>query len=160
LFLSEPVVPGTGAYNILNGVSSITKNSDAFITNKGIELNIAYDVIRGNDMTLTLRANGSMNDNSIGGIKANGGRIINPNNTISENGGMINEPYVYKYLGVNPTNGNLLFENAAGQPTETPVGADRKAYGKIIYQFIKAVLVLIFHTEDFLPQQLSHLRKM
>jgi hypothetical protein len=122
LFLSEPIVPATGA-------TSITKNSDAFITNKGLELNLAYDVIRSNDMTLTLRANGSMNDNSVGGIKANGGRIIN-GNFITQNGGMINEPYVYKYLGVNPTNGNLLFENAAGQPTETPVGADRKAYGK------------------------------
>jgi TonB-dependent starch-binding outer membrane protein SusC len=122
LFLSEPIVPATGA-------TSITKNSDAFITNKGLELNLAYDVIRSNDMTLTLRANGSMNDNSVGGIKANGGRIIN-GNFITQNGGMINEPYVYKYLGVNSTNGNLLFEDANGNPTENPVGADRKAYGK------------------------------
>lgn len=121
LFLSEPVVPGTGA-------TSITKNSDATITNKGIELSLAYDIFRSENLTLTVRANGSMNDNSVGGIKANGGRIIN-GNFITENGGMINEPYLYKYLGVNQTNGNLLFEDAAGNPTENPTGADRKALG-------------------------------
>lgn len=122
LFLSQPLVPATGA-------TLLTVNSDAFITNKGFELNIAYDVIKNNNLTLTVRANGSVNDNKVGGIIANKGEIIN-GNTITKNGGSINEPYVYHYLGVNSENGNLLFEDKDGNPTESPVGADRKALGK------------------------------
>jgi hypothetical protein len=55
-------VPATGA-------TLLTKNSDAFITNKGFELSIGYDVIK-NNLTLTVRANGSVND-KVGGITAN-----------------------------------------------------------------------------------------
>jgi hypothetical protein len=43
-----------------------------------------------------------------------------------QNGGAVNEPFVYKYLGVNPVNGNLLFESA-GYSTEAPVQADKKS---------------------------------
>lgn len=121
LFLSEPVVPASGT-------TAITKNSDATITNKGFELNLVYDIFKGPNFNLSVRANGSLNDNIVGGIKANNGQIIN-GNLITKNGGMINEFYLYKYLGVNPVNGNLLFENAAGLPTETPLGTDRKALG-------------------------------
>ncbi|RTZ03864.1 SusC/RagA family TonB-linked outer membrane protein [Flavobacterium bomense] len=122
LFISEPLVPSTGA-------TSLTKNSDAFIVNKGFELSIGYDVVRTNDLRLTVRANGSSNDNSVGGIIANNGRIIT-GNLITQNGGSIREPFVYHYLGVNPVNGNLLFQDINGNPTETPVAADRKPLGK------------------------------
>ena len=122
LFISEPLVPATGAL-------SLTKNSDAFIVNKGFELSIGYDVVKTNDLRLTVRANGSSNDNSVGGIIANNGRIIT-GNLITQNGGSIREPFVYHYLGVNPVNGNLLFQDINGNPTETPVAADRKPLGK------------------------------
>jgi hypothetical protein len=39
LYLSEPLVPATGA-------TSVTKNSNAFVINKGFELNITYDLIK------------------------------------------------------------------------------------------------------------------
>jgi hypothetical protein len=71
LFLSQPLVPATGA-------TLLTKNSRCFITNKGFELSIGYDVIKNNNLTLTVRANGSVNDNK-GGITANDGEIINGN---------------------------------------------------------------------------------
>lgn len=122
LFLSEPIVPATGS-------TAITKNSEAFVMNKGYELNIAYDIVKNNDFLLTVRANGSYNDNTVGGIVANGGQIVN-GNLITKNGGSINEPFVYKYLGVNSANGNLLFEDINGLPTESPVAADRKPLGK------------------------------
>lgn len=122
LFISEPLVPATGA-------TSLTKNSRAFIVNKGFELSIGYDVVRNNNFTFTVRANGSVNDNEVGGITANNGSIIT-GNFITKNGGSIREPYVYHYIGVNSVNGNLLFEDINGNPTEAPVAADRKPLGK------------------------------
>jgi TonB-dependent starch-binding outer membrane protein SusC len=122
LFLSEPVAPAVGT-------TSITKNSDAFVINKGFELNLGYDLVKTANSTLTLRANGSYNKNEMGGIKLNEGRIIT-GNSITANGGQIGEFYVYPYLGVNPVNGNLLFQDINGNPTETPTAADRVASGK------------------------------
>ena len=120
LFLAAPVTP-------TSGVSTINRNSEATVTNKGVELNLTYDLINDqkNDITLTLRANGAYNDNKVSKIESNGGVIIN-GNYITENGGSIYEPYVYHYLGVNPVNGNLLFEAADGTATEAPVAADKK----------------------------------
>ena len=125
LFISEPLVPATGAI-------SLTKNSKAFIINKGFELSIGYDVVKNNNLTFTVRANGSSNDNEVGGIIANNGSIIT-GNLITKNGGSIREPFVYHYLGVNPVNGNLLFEDIDGKPTEAPKAADRKPLGKNQY---------------------------
>jgi TonB-linked SusC/RagA family outer membrane protein len=122
LYLSQPLVPATGA-------TTVTKNSDAYVINKGFELGIAYDLIKNQDLKLTIRANGSINDNSIDGISSNNGRIVGTT-IINENGGKLNQFFLYKYLGVNPVNGNLLYENKDGNPTEAPTGADRKATGK------------------------------
>ncbi|MGZ9676616.1 SusC/RagA family TonB-linked outer membrane protein [Flavobacterium sp. GNP001] len=122
LYLSEPLAPATGAL-------SITKNSNAFVINEGFELNLAYDLVKNENVKLTLRANGSINNNSIDGISANNGRIVGTT-IINQNGGKLNQFFLYKYLGVNPVNGNLLFEDINGNPTESPTGADRKATGK------------------------------
>ena len=123
-------IPTTAAF----GTSGLRGNSDADVTNKGVELNLAYDLIKKNDITLTLRANGSYNNNTVDGIVTNNGKIINTDSAgytfITQNGGTIFEPFVYKYLGVNPVNGNLLFEDVNGNSTENPSSADRKATGK------------------------------
>lgn len=133
LFISEPVVPAVGAIGNI-----ITKNSDAIITNKGYELNLAYDLIKNNEkgITLTIRANGSYNKNEVSNIKTGGGKISIVQNGVTfvhQNGGMLFEPYVYHYIGVNPANGNLLFEDINGNPTETPTNSDRKATGKSFF---------------------------
>ena len=127
LFISDPVTPAVGQTS-----NFITKNSDAYITNNGYELNLAYDIIKNNKVTLTLRANGSYNKNRIGGIKSNNGVILEGSNPtyITQNGGSLQEPYVYPYVGVNPDNGNLLFEDINGNVTENPTAADRRASGK------------------------------
>jgi TonB-linked SusC/RagA family outer membrane protein len=121
LFLDSPVTP-------TSGVSSINRNSEATITNKGFELQLTYDLIKTNDMTLTLKANGSYNNNKVSKIESNNGVIAN-GNYITQNGGSILEPNVFQYLGVNPATGNLLFQAADGTATETPVAADRKPVG-------------------------------
>jgi TonB-dependent starch-binding outer membrane protein SusC len=99
------------------------------------ELNLAIDIIKNENLRLTIRGNGSFNKNIVDGIKANNGKILNTPvaggaTYITQNGGAINEPYLYAYLGVNPLNGRLLFEDINGNPTENPIGADRKATGK------------------------------
>ena len=125
LFLAQPVSPASGTLEV-------NRNSDAFVVNKGFELNLAYDVIKNSNFTLTLRGNGSFNKNTIDGIKSNDGKIFEGTQPtfITQNGGQIREAYVYHYLGVNPVNGNLLFEDINGNPTENITGADRRATGK------------------------------
>ncbi|WP_396158498.1 SusC/RagA family TonB-linked outer membrane protein [Flavobacterium sp.] len=127
LFLAAPV-------SATSGTTSLTKNTDASLTNKGVELNLAYDLIRNQEkeILLTIKANGSYNDNTVDGIKSNGGVIFTGTGPtyITENGGSLDAPFVYHYIGVNPANGNLLFEDKNGNPTETPTAADRKSTNK------------------------------
>jgi TonB-linked SusC/RagA family outer membrane protein len=124
LFLDKPTTS-------TSGTSVLKQNADVTVTNKGFELSLAYDVIRNQDkdITLTVRANGSQNTNLVTGIEGTGQIFAGGGLYVSQNGGSINEPFVYKYLGVNPANGNLLFESAAGTPTEAPVQADKRAAG-------------------------------
>ena len=119
LFMSDPTSP-------VLGTTSIVKNTQATMTNKGFELDFAVDVIKNSSMTFTLRGNGSINnqifDNYPLGFLDAGS---NPT-TRSQNGSRPFLAYVYKYLGVNSSNGNLLFEDINGNPTETPTNADRR----------------------------------
>ena len=48
---------------------------------------------------------------------------------VTPNGGLLREYFLYKYIGVNPTNGNLLFEDINGNPTENPKDSDRRLMG-------------------------------
>ena len=123
LLNSEPVSPLTGQTEIL-------RNSAIELTNRGIEVSLAYDVVRNENFKFTVRANGSKNNNVVNGITANDGKIIDVL-SITQNGGQIDEFYVIPYAGVNPANGNLLFIAADGSLTETPsVDTDRRATGK------------------------------
>ena len=123
-FLSNPVTS-------TSGTSSLTQNVDVTVTNKGLELSLAYDLIRNNenDMKLTIRANGSKNTNVVSDIAGTGEIFAGSGLYVTRNGGSINEPFVFNYLGVNPLNGRLLFEDKNGNPTESPVQADKKAAG-------------------------------
>ena len=124
LFLENPVTS-------TSGTGTLTQNADVTVTNKGLELNLAYDLIRNQEkeIFLTISANGSRNTNLVSNIPGAGRIFSGAGLFVSENGGGINEPFVFKYLGVNPVNGNLLFENAAGDPTENPVQADKRRAG-------------------------------
>ncbi|MBG6061765.1 TonB-linked SusC/RagA family outer membrane protein [Flavobacterium sp. CG_9.1] len=124
LFLENPISSTAGA-------ATLTQNTDVTVTNKGLELNLSYDIIRNQEkeISLTVKANGSLNTNIVSDVQGAGRIFSGAGLYVSENGGGINEPFVYKYLGVNPVNGNLLFENAAGNPTEAPVQADKRRAG-------------------------------
>ena len=123
VFLDQPLSPSTGT-------TTLRLNSDAYITNKGYEATLAWDVVKNTNFSFTLNANGAYNKNTIDGIKANGGLIGEGTVNQSTNGHPIGEFIVYHYLGVNPVNGELLFEDINGNPTETPTAADQRATGK------------------------------
>ncbi|MEM0541197.1 SusC/RagA family TonB-linked outer membrane protein [Flavobacterium sp. j3] len=116
------------------GTDTVRGNSDADLTNRGLELNLAYDLVKNDNLQFTVRLNGSYNKNSVDGILTNNGRIVTTDTAgytfITQNGGSLQEAFVYDYIGVNPANGNLLFADVNGNPTENPTSVDRKATGK------------------------------
>ena len=123
LFNGDPVSPIVGTVNL-------NLNSDIVVENKGVELNLAYDLVKNQDFRFTIRGNGAYNKNEVSNIGTSNGKIIN-GNTVLQNGQTVNEFYLYPYVGVNQLNGNLLFQTANGTASEVPlVDADRFATGK------------------------------
>ncbi|MFC6267056.1 SusC/RagA family TonB-linked outer membrane protein [Frigoriflavimonas asaccharolytica] len=111
------------------GQLTLTTNSQIDLTNKGLELNLAYDVLKSKTdrgVNFTLRGNVALNREEVNDLYADPYVTGDVVQTISRNGEMYQAPFAYHYLGVNANNGNLLFETANGGVTENPVDADRK----------------------------------
>lgn len=113
----------------LLGQTFLNMNSGIDLKNQGLELNLSYDILRSRDargVSLTVRGNGALNRERVYNLpedpRITGATVQN----FSTSGSLWQAPYVYKYLGVNPNNGNLLFESANGTPTENPLDSDRK----------------------------------
>lgn len=120
LYLSAPISGINGTYELAGN------NGD--LRNSGVEALVSYDLIRNNDFLLTVTFNGSYNKNEI--ISIPGGEFDN-GLTIDKEGGQLNQFYLIKYAGVNPTNGNLLFYTKDGELTENPnPETDRRLTGK------------------------------
>lgn len=120
-FISVPV-------SSVVGTTLITQNSNADVLNRGIELNLKYDVIKRENFQFSVRGNGAYNNQKVGSLPGDG--EIRGGNYITANGGKMDEFFVYRYAGVNQGNGNLLFYDANGSLTENPVEADRVRTGK------------------------------
>lgn len=110
----------------LVGQATVNTNSPINLKNNGIEVNLAYDLIRTSDMTLTIRGNGAMNKERVYNLPSEPFITGTIPQQYSANGQLFQAPYVYHYLGVNQANGNLLFEDANGNATENPTTADLK----------------------------------
>ncbi|NER14972.1 SusC/RagA family TonB-linked outer membrane protein [Leptobacterium flavescens] len=106
------------------------------LENSGIDLTLNYDLIRGGaeGFNLSLNLVGNYNKSEIidlpGGVESI--RNANNNDLQLRVGGPINEVTVYRFIGVNPDNGNLLFLDANGNETENPTDNDRINTGKNI----------------------------
>ena len=113
----------------INGTTSIYDNIGS-LRNSGVELNLAGDIVRNENLTITLNANGAYNKNELLELPNkeiwNGGTIL----TGLQEGGAIGQYYLVPYLGVNPETGNLLFQDRNGNPTEKPTDDDRVWTGK------------------------------
>lgn len=113
----------------VNGTYGIFSNNGE-LRNSGVEALLNYELIRSKDFFLNLTFNGSYNKNEFLSIPSNEGII---DNGLQANvvGGALNQYYLIKYAGVNPTNGNLLFYTGDGQLTENPnPETDRRLTGK------------------------------
>ena len=113
----------------VNGTTSIFSNFGS-LRNRGVELQLSYDLLRGKDYLITLNMNGSYNKNEILELASDNGLVWDGGLTANREGDVLFQYYLTKYAGVNPANGNLLFYDANGDLTENPKDADRKFSNK------------------------------
>lgn len=105
----------------INSISNLQANTgDLF--NRGVDLQLDYDIIRSNGDGFNLGVNfvGNYNKTEIENLPSITGEILGGGFTSLRNGGLLNEYFVIRYSRVNPANGNLLFLDANGNETETP----------------------------------------
>nr|WP_297307117.1 SusC/RagA family TonB-linked outer membrane protein [uncultured Flavobacterium sp.] len=122
LYQSQPI-------SAIYGTSSIFANIGS-MRNRGVELILAADVVKNDNLKVTLNVNGSYNKNEIVKLPGDEGEVWNGGLSIMREGDIFGQLYVVEYAGVNPDNGNLWFYDKDGNLTETPTDADRKYTGK------------------------------
>lgn len=106
-FVSVPIPPSSGFGNMSRNLAGIK--------NKGLEVELAVDIIRKKDIGWTINGNFSYNKNEITSLKSL--------NSISYIGGItqvgypFRSMYVVNYMGVDPETGAPLYEGENGEPT-------------------------------------------
>jgi len=130
LFQSRPI-------SAINAQTSINANVGS-LRNSGYDVTIEYDVVRStNGLNIELFFNTNFNKQEVIDLPTPDGRIVGAT-TVTREGSTLGEYYLYRYAGVNPANGNLLFLDGDGNPTENPSpdtneDGDRVYLGKNIY---------------------------
>lgn len=115
-----------------NGITNIASN-DGALRNQGYELSLRYDIFKNTPFKLSVYANGAFNDNeisSLGSLDDGTHSILINDSFIQTIGQTANQYFLVPYIGVNPDNGNLLFMDINGNPTEDPTDADRRRTDK------------------------------
>lgn len=111
LFLNIPI-------SAINGSAGINGNFGE-LRNSGVELELHYDLIRSQEpggLNVTLDFVGAYNKEEILSLPGGETELIGTGRV----GGKLFEYFNYRYVGVNPGNGNLLFLTAEGELTEDP----------------------------------------
>ena len=125
LFFPTPISPA------LNGAQTSISANVGEIQNSGFDLELRYDILKAakqGGLNVTLNLVGNYNKQEVislgsGGDIPFGLRV----------GGVLSEIYAAPYVGVNPANGNMLFEDINGNITENLVESDQRATGLNIY---------------------------
>ncbi|HLW10172.1 MAG TPA: SusC/RagA family TonB-linked outer membrane protein [Fermentimonas sp.] len=115
----------------IHGASSISDNIGS-MRNRGVELILHGDIVRNDNLKITLNANGSYNKNEfleLAGADEDG-VVWSGGLTTMREGDPYGQFYLVKYAGINPDNGNLLFFDKDGNKVERFVDADRQFTGK------------------------------
>lgn len=116
----------------ITGQGGINANSGS-MQNSGIELSLKYDIFKNvneGGFEASVFINGSYNKNELLELPTENGLIWNGGLLANKEGDLINQYYLVKYAGVNPSNGNLMYYDLNGQITENPTDADRVFTGK------------------------------
>ncbi len=112
LFQDRPV-------SAINATNNLRANIGS-LSNTGVDLQLNYNVLRSsNGLNVELFANANYNKQNVIDIPTPDGQIIN-GDFITREGSVLNEFFVYRYAGVNASNGNLLFFDIDGNLTENP----------------------------------------
>lgn len=115
-------------YSAATGTYSVRGNNGK-LDNKGVEGLLRFNVIRGEKMKLSLFANAAYNSNKIVSLDNENlsGDVVNAI------GGPAQQYQLYPYIGVDPTDGNLLFLDKNDNVTKDPQPSDRRLTGKSPY---------------------------
>lgn len=127
LFQDRPV-------SAINSVTTLRANLGE-LENRGFDFQVEYDILREEQegVGLTVGLVGNYNKQEVLEIPTPDNQVLDGLTGLRE-GGIINEYFVYRYAGVNPENGELLFLTADGEVTESPnVDTDRVWTNKNIY---------------------------
>ena len=121
----------TRPVSAIHGSSGIQDNIGS-MRNSGVEVILAGDIIRKENLKITLNANGSVNKNEFIELAGDNGTgvVWNGGLTTMREGDPYGQFYLVKYAGVNPDNGNLLFYNKDGEKVEYYTNDDRQFTGK------------------------------
>ena len=125
LFFPTPISPA------LNGAQTSISANVGELQNSGFDLELKYDLFKAKkqgDFAMTVGFVTNFNEQEVislgsGGDIPYGLRV----------GGVISEIYAAPYIGVNPANGNLLFEDQNGNITEDLIESDQVATMKNAY---------------------------
>ncbi len=113
----------------VTGQYSISGNNGK-LSNKGVEALLKYTPIKNANSKLTLYANGSYNKSELLGLT--GDQTGGGNRNVV--GGPVFQWFYAPYIGVNPSNGQALYLDINGNPTEVLVpDTDQRATGKNMY---------------------------
>lgn len=111
----------------ITGIYDQNGNNGA-LRNSGVELLLKYHIFNDQDFKLSVFANASYNKNEILSI---GDSDQSGNSLVFLPGGKAGAWNLIPYIGVNQSNGNLLFMDKNGNPTENPdLIADRRVSDK------------------------------
>ena len=115
----------------IHGTGSIYDNIGS-MRNRGVELQVAGDIVRNKNLRITLNANGSYNKNEMVELSNPNadGMVWGGGLTTLREGDSFGQWYLVEYAGVNPDNGNLLFLDKDGNKVEKFTNEDRKFTGK------------------------------
>lgn len=110
---------------IVSGVSTKPFNAGN-MTNKGFEVSLTGDVVRTNDLRISINVNGTHYKNKITKLPEGQKRIIS-GQFIREEGGSMYDYYMKEYVGINQENGNAQFIKVENDGTRVVVEDWNKA---------------------------------
>ncbi|WKN29668.1 TonB-dependent receptor [Porifericola rhodea] len=135
LLLDVPILTTTG-------FTSRTENAGELL-NRGIDINLAADIIEGPDFRWTAQANIGFLHNEVLELP---GASVDPfgNQFVSQAafgsqravvGSNVNEFFIIRYNGINPQTGDPEWLNRDGEPTNSPTSDDRVYVGSALPSF-------------------------
>ena len=129
LFIDLPI-------SLVNAQANLRANIGS-LQNRGVEFQLSYDIFDGvnvDGLLLNVYAVGAYNRQEILDLGLGREEIIDDDLTSLRVGGRLDEYYTYRFSGINPENGNVLYLDAEGNETEDPnVNTDRVWLDQNIY---------------------------